>query len=81
MLLHDYPAEYAASPQTILTKLDEYIKEENIELSSVKTKLDYIVEMYEEDRKISQIANDLDISEQMVNRALGQTGYHSRNEG
>ena len=78
MLLHDYPADYAPSPQTILTKLDEYITEENIELCSVKTKLDYMVEMYEEGRKISQIANDLDISEQMVKRALGLTGYHSR---
>jgi len=69
--LHDYPAEFClAQPQEILQRINELCKEFNIDLRSVKTKKDRIIEMYEKGMDMERIARELGAPQHLVKTIL-----------
>jgi len=76
MTLHDYPSEFClAQPQELLDRINKLCEESHVDLQSIKTKKDRIIEMYDEGTDLELIAEEAGTDQNLVRSVLIRAGY------
>ena len=74
--LHDYPAEFCwVQPEELLDRINELCKELHVDIQSIKTKKDRIIEMYDEGTGLELIAEEVRTDQDLVMSVLIRAGY------